>query len=307
MAIIAVAGGTGSVGQAIVDALTATKHSVIVLTRTPRPNTADITYLAVNYDDVPSTSAALESANIDTVICAISMLSEESSAVQHKLISACASSTPTRRFVVSSFDIYFNEQHISTVPAAKWQYDALDALAKTDLEYTRVVNGFFLDYYGMPHWKTHLKPWTNSVSVAGKWAVIPGDGTSKGNFITSQDLGRFVARMMDLPRWNKLTTIVGEELTFLQIVEAAERVRGEKFRVIYESMENLADGKISFPEFPEADYGLSTEQWEKALAGIHHLAGMNVALVPTDDPLNKHFPDLKLTTVSEVIESWRGK
>lgn len=104
----------------------------------------------------------------------------------------------------------------------------MGALEKTNLEYTRVVNGFFLDYYGMPHWPTHLKPWTNSVSVAGKWAVIPGDGTSKGHFITSQDMARFVACMMDLPRWNKLTAIVGEELTFLQIAEVAERVRGER-------------------------------------------------------------------------------
>ena len=72
-------------------------------------------------------------------------------------------------------------------------------------------------------------------------------------------------------------------------------------------MNNLANGRISFPEFPEADYGLSTEQWEKALAGIHYLAGLNVALVPTDNPLNKYFPWIKPTTVSEVIESWREK
>ncbi|KAI9035940.1 NAD(P)-binding protein [Aspergillus affinis] len=309
MSIIAVAGGTGSVGRTIVEALTATaKHSVIVLSRTPRPSTKDVTYLEVNYQDVEATAATLESANIDTVICAISMLSEESSQTQNKLIDASARSNATRRFVVSSFDIYFKEEHIGTVPAAKWQFDALNALAKTGLEYTRVVNGFFLDYYGMPYWPTHLKPWTNSVSVAGKWAVIPGDGTSKGSFITSQDMARFVARMMDLPKWKSLTAIVGEELTFLQITEIAERVRGEKFRVIFESMDNIANGKISFPEFPEADYGFSDEQWETALAGIHYLAGMDVALVKTDDPLNDHFPELKLTTISEVIESsWTGR
>ncbi|KAK1147810.1 hypothetical protein N8T08_000323 [Aspergillus melleus] len=309
MGIIAVAGGTGSVGRTIIEALTATaKHSVIVLTRTPRSSTKYATYLEVNYQDVEATAAALESANIDTVICAISMLSEESSQTQHKLIDASVRSNATRRFVVSSFDIYFQEEHIATVPAAKWQFDALNALEKTGLEYTRVVNGFFLDYYGMPHWPTHLKPWTNSVSVAGKWAVIPGDGTSKGTFITSQDMAKFVARMMDLQKWSALTSIVGEELTFLQITEIAEKVRGDKFRIIFESMDSLAKGKISFPEFPEADYGLSNEEWENILSKIHYLAGMDVALVKSDDPLNDQFPELKLTTISEVIESsWTGK
>lgn len=105
-------------------------------------------------------------------------------------------------------------------------------MEKTDLEYTRVINGFFLDYYGIPHWPTHLKPWTNSVSVEGKWAVIPGDGTSRGHFITSRDMADMVARMVDLPKWNKLTSIVGEELTFLQIAEIAERVRGAYCSII---------------------------------------------------------------------------
>ena len=77
----------------------------------PRSSTKDATYLEVNYQDVEATAAALESANIDTVICAISMLSEESSQTQHKLIDASSRSNATRRFVVSSFDIYFQEEY----------------------------------------------------------------------------------------------------------------------------------------------------------------------------------------------------
>ncbi|KAA8650842.1 uncharacterized protein ATNIH1004_003531 [Aspergillus tanneri] len=309
MGVIAVSGGTGSVGRTIVEALVATqKHKVIVLTRAERASNKDITYLQVNYEDVDAASAVLESAAVDTVISALSMITEQSNEAQLNLIQAANKSKSTRRFVISAFDMYLTEEFVELVPQAKWQYAAISALEKTDLEYTRVVNGFFLDYYGVPHWPSHLKPWITSISVAGKWAVIPGDGTSKANFITTQDTAKFVARLMDLSKWPKLSSIVGEALTFVELVEIAEKVRGEKFRVIFDSLEHLAGGKISFPEFPEPDYGLSQDEFEAAVAGIHYLAASNAALVPTEDPLNNYFPDIKLTTAQEVIESsWKGR
>jgi hypothetical protein len=98
---------------------------------------------------------------------------------------------------------------------------------KTNLEYTRVVNGLFLDYYGLPHWKSHLKPWVNAVNVEGKWAVLPGDGLAKVNFITSHDMARFVARLMDLSEWLPVSYIAGQTATFKDILLLAENTRGE--------------------------------------------------------------------------------
>jgi hypothetical protein len=118
-------------------------------------------------------------------------------------------------------------RHIEINLLAKYTFKAIDALEKTNLEYTRVVNGWFLDYYGMPHWETSLHPWINILNVEERWAVIPGDGTATATFITTQDLGRFVGRLMDVPVWETESTITGNEMTFNDLLALAEEFRGE--------------------------------------------------------------------------------
>ena len=118
-------------------------------------------------------------------------------------------------------------RHIDINPLAKYTFEAIDALENTDLEYTRVVNGWFLDYYGMPHWKTSLHPWINILNMDEKWAVVPGDGTASATFITTQDLGHFIGRLMDTAVWDKESTIIGNEIQFNELVTKAEKIRGQ--------------------------------------------------------------------------------
>jgi hypothetical protein len=89
------------------------------------------------------------------------------------------------------------------------------------------VNGWFLDYFGMPHWKTSLHPWINILSMEGKWAAVPGVETASATFITTQDLGRFVGRLMDAPVWEKESMIVGNEMQFNKLVALAEWITGK--------------------------------------------------------------------------------
>ena len=117
-------------------------------------------------------------------------------------------------------------RHISYIPTAKWAFDALRVIETTSLKHTRVVNGMFLDYYGLPHWKSYLKPWVNAVNVQRKWAVIPGDGEMPVSFITTQDLGRFVARLMDLKEWPRVSCFAGVTASFNEILKLAEAARG---------------------------------------------------------------------------------
>lgn len=63
--------------------------------------------------------------------------------------------------------------------------------------------------------------------MEGKWAIVPGDGTASAAFITTQDLGRFVGKLMDAPVWEKESTIVGNEMQFNKLVALAEEIRGE--------------------------------------------------------------------------------
>ncbi|GKT88903.1 nmrA-like family protein [Colletotrichum tofieldiae] len=287
MAIIAVAGGSGSVGRTIVDGLVAHGgHNVFVLSRTKREPQNGVHYVAVNYGDVDETSKVLEENQIDTVISAMGVVTPSTNKAQINLVKAAQRSSSTRRFV--------------------YAFEAIDELEQTNLEYTRVVNGFFLDYYGMPHYKTHLQPWINFINLEKKWAVIPGDGSAKANFITSQDMAKYIARLMDLSNWSKVSSIVAETLSISELLALAEETRGSSFRVAHDELETLKSGRISFAsEFPEFD--LSREESEALFAKVHYYAGIGRFLVPAEDTLNSKFPDIIPKTAAQVIkESWEG-
>jgi hypothetical protein len=79
----------------------------------------------------------------------------------------------------------------------------------------------------MPHWRCNLEPWLNILNMGSKWAIIPGDGNIQASFLTSQDMSRFVARLMNLKKWDKISAIRANTLSFNQLVDAAEKARGK--------------------------------------------------------------------------------
>ncbi|KAM0304746.1 hypothetical protein ACHAPM_002858 [Fusarium culmorum] len=230
MKVIAVAGGTGSVGSSIVDGLVEYgKHKVFALSRSERPTKGAVNYLKVDYSDVDATTKALEEANVNIVICAIAVISPESNQAQKNLIQAAAQSRPTERFVISSFDALHMKEDVEIAPWWGYTFEAIGMLEKTSLVYTRIANGWFLDYYGMPHWKTNLEPWLNVLNMESKWAAIPGDGGVQASFVTSQDMSRFVARLMDADEWDQISAIRGVTLSLDELLQMAEKARGKLF------------------------------------------------------------------------------
>ncbi|KAI6771246.1 hypothetical protein HG531_008871 [Fusarium graminearum] len=236
MKVIAVAGGTGSVGSTIVDGLVEYgNHKVFALSRTERPSTGAVNYLKVDYSDIDATTKALEEANVNTVICAIAVISPESNQAQKNLIQAAAQSRPTKRFVISSFDALHMKEDVEIAPWWGYTFEAIDMLEKTSLVYTRIANGWFLHYYGMPHWKTNLEPWLNVLNMESKWAAIPGDGGVQASFVTSQDMSRFVARLMYADKWDQISAIRGVTLSLDELLQMAEKARGKLFITELES------------------------------------------------------------------------
>lgn len=78
--------------------------------------------------------------------------------------------------------------------------------------------------------------------------------------------------------------------------------------MVHDDLSKLKGGHIShIDEFPSI--GLGAED-ERLFALVHYSAGTGQFKVPTDGVmlLNEKFPDVKFTTVREVMEaSWRGK
>lgn len=102
-------------------------------------------------------------------------------------------------------------------------------LRKTGLEWTRVQPGYFMDYYGIPHVKSNLKPWSFVIDVANKAAGIPGTGDEVVAFTYTVDAAKFVVAALGLPKWEEITYLWSEKASYNKILALAEEARGMLF------------------------------------------------------------------------------
>lgn len=242
--VIAVAGGTGGVGKSIVKVLSAgSEFKVIVLSRkvllapclmiytqtianSKKASTSlrNVTLVSVDYQSVEAMASMLESNNVHTVISA---LYDEAGAEQLKLIEAARVSHCTQRFIASDWGVQFPPEAVRELPFVEWRFKAIDALQGSGLEWTRVHNGYFLDYYG------HSSNMTGPpfiVDVAARAAVIPGVGDEVLALTHTHDVGRFVAALLSLPagEWEEATFMYGERVTWKDVIKTAEEITGKR-------------------------------------------------------------------------------
>lgn len=103
----------------------------------------------------------------------------------------------------------------------------VEALRKTNLEWTQIHNGLFLDYYGMPHVESYLSPLVVFVDIAHRTAAIPGaTGDEMINFSYTKDVGKFVVAAMSLPKWDEVFHCYSDQATISEIVKLAEEATG---------------------------------------------------------------------------------
>jgi nucleoside-diphosphate-sugar epimerase len=114
-------------------------------------------------------------------------------------------------------------------PTMKWWVDAANALRSTKLQYTLVITGFIMDYYGIPHVKSNMHSFRWILDFDNQRAVIPGDGKTKISFLFSKDVAKYVTGLLELDSWPELSRFEGDTLTPHEMVEIAERVTGKHF------------------------------------------------------------------------------
>lgn len=82
----------------------------------------------------------------------------------------------------------------------------------------------------MPYIKTHLTPMCPVIDMANAFAAIPGSGDVPVAFSYSLDVGKVVAKLLDLSEWEKTTLIVGDKLTWNEFLKLAQDAKGEAER-----------------------------------------------------------------------------
>ncbi|GME49632.1 hypothetical protein A1O9_00362 [Neofusicoccum parvum] len=310
MVNVAVAGGTGSVGRTLVEALQAhPKHNTIVLTRKDPGKDIGAPVVEVNYNDVESLKDILEKHNIDTVISTISILGEREGNGQINLIKAAAKSSVTKRFAPSEWGIPYPEEDGKNMPLVKYKLLAADELRKTDLKWTKFSNGFFLDYFGMPHVKSYLMRQTFSIDIENKAAAIPGTGNEKVDFTYTFDVAKFVVASLDLPEWPEDSLIIGDKKTFNEVLKIAEEARGSKFTVAYDPLEKLERFEITeLPAHHAAYQFVPKEVLQPMTATFGQWTAKSLFDMPYEKSLNVRLPDIKTVSVKELIgQAWGGK
>ncbi|KAK6207982.1 hypothetical protein QIS74_13063 [Colletotrichum tabaci] len=306
MVVIAVAGGTGDVGRVIVEELLlAGRHKVLILGRkltaqlSPRTAAPGPKVVAIDYDDVEGTAKILQCNKVHTVIAAMSLVGTGETSQQSLILAADKSST-THRFLPSEFGYYITGSDPKGADEMSGPVlRARETLSKTELKTTRFANGIFMDYFGQPGIPSTLRPFRWAVDVPSRRAAIPGTGEEALTVTYSRDVGRFVARLMDDEEWCEYSNVSGSDTCLNEIVAIAEGLTGDKFKVTYDSAEDIRDGKASVVTQNDASYGGADAMQIAVMMGR---ALINGELgIPKDGRLNAKYPELKPMSIEEMM------
>lgn len=116
--------------------------------------------------------------------------------------------------------------HAALFSPLKGKLLAAEKLKSSGLEYTLVSNGFFMDYYGLPKVKSYLQPFVFAVDIANSTAAIPGSGNVPVAFTHTLDVAKYVAALIGEEKWNERSIIIGDKLTWNDLVSLAETTKG---------------------------------------------------------------------------------
>lgn len=196
--------------------------------------------------------------------------------------------------------------NIAHIPSYHWKLKAADALEKTDLEFSLVSIGLFLDYWAAPRIPTRLRAANIIIDPENNAAVIPGDGNTPMVLTHSTDAARFTIAMLDLPHWKRRHSIVANRTTLNEAVRLAEEVKGTKFDVKYFSVEEMERGEMDLTPSMKK---VLPEEMQRTLKNMLALSGIGLAKGSNDldgsNDLRLEFPDIEYLTVKKVWEAWK--
>jgi hypothetical protein len=184
--------------------------------------------LAADYSKKESVTKLLEEHNVEIVISALGLFSDESARAQMNLIHAAIETTTVKKFIPSEYGIKYTEELLSFHPAAQWWLDAANALRNSHLQFTRIILGWTLDHYGIPGVPSNMKPFSYAIDFHHRRAAIPGNGTVPVAFLHSNDLAKYIAAMLEQDRWPEHSAFAGDRMTWGELLALAEEVTGKQ-------------------------------------------------------------------------------
>lgn len=314
---IAVAGGTGGIGRAIVEELARSgKHKVVILSRkastTPIPG-FPVEALAADYTSIDSLKNLLATHNVTTVISALMLASPEASTAQLNLIHASIATPTIHTFIPTEYGIHYTPAVAQFHPPAQWWLDASNLLRSSRLRYTLIIIGWLLDTHGHPHFKSYAKHFKYVLDFDRRVAVLPGSGEDKVSVLHSLDIAKYIRAMIeqgDDKTWPEVSAFASDRMSWGEMVRVAERVMGEKWTVTHDSVSALESGQGTLLPQPEGSYeGFPEDALRHMISEFGLMAIKGSMDVSREHELrNDEFPEVEPVTVEGVIkEAWGRK
>ncbi|KAJ5908180.1 hypothetical protein N7495_000862 [Penicillium taxi] len=287
MVKIAVAGGSGNIGQGIVDALIASQnHEVVILSRKDAPT--------------------------ETVQ---GFLSAQGETAQTNLIDA-AVEAGVNRFAPS-------EWAGSGIPESMPWYaykgrtrQYLEELnkEKTVLEYTLFQPGFLMNYLTRPYKSSkHVHQLDIHWDLEKRRVLMMEEGDNDRITLTTvQDIANVVTRAIDYEgKWPTVGGMKGTDMTMRELLALAEEVRGAPFAVERLKAKELETGDWKSSWVPKMDHpSVPVEQQEIfarfGVAGV--LRGFRENSFHSSDEWNRLLPAYHFTDAKQFLtEAWKNE
>jgi nucleoside-diphosphate-sugar epimerase len=169
----------------------------------------------------------LKKHNVTVVISALGLFTEEAAQSQMNLIHAAIASETVKTFIPSEYGIKYTKEVVAFHPAAQWWIDAADALRNSHLRFTRIMLGWTLDHYGIPHVPSNLKPFSYAIDFHKRRAAIPGDGTSPVAFLHTNDLAKYITALLEQDNWPEFSSFAADRMSWGELLALAEELTGK--------------------------------------------------------------------------------
>ncbi|KAI1335832.1 NAD(P)-binding protein [Xylariaceae sp. FL0016] len=313
MPVIAVAGGTAGIGRTFVEEIIATgKHEVVILSRQRDPEleiTIGARILSTDYASVEILAHLLEDNKIHTVISALSFRNQGNTPPDVQLVLAADASKTTKRYIANNWGVPIKEGDEVRMAPMAFKVEALKAAKQAkDLEYVSFYTGFFLDYWGMPVVKSHMRPAVMVIDIAHGAAAIPGDGNTPVAFTHTSDVARYVSAALDLEKWESGYNLSADKVTWKKFLALAENACGTEFKVTYDDAEKLKAGQVTeLPTQVNAGLFATEDAYRKLLAATH--LRMDSGMFDFDEGRKARdaFPSITPKTVKSLLEEAWGR
>lgn len=294
MVTVAIAGGGSGIGLAIVQAIKdSKKHKTVILSRSNKPGivTSGVDVRIVDYASPQQIKESL--GNVHTVISCISTYDADSVSAELNLLEG-AKQAGVARFVPSEWATDCHD----VVELYSKKDIVWEAVKSSGLEYTRFINGLWMNVWGPGCIRDKEEALSGykgrpafAIDLQAGTAIVPGDGSQKVVLTTMQDIGRFVTASLDLPKWQPESRIVGDRLSFMEVVVLVKEICGRDLRVI-----NIPTAELSKILESRQDVG---ERFYYQL-----LLAIALGRMDFEPTLNERVPDVKPMSVAEYLKRY---